>query len=407
MKKILFSAALLLTACAVSAQESVVKEAKSAKSDPVKAAQIIEPALTDPSTANNPETWKLAGDFQKAIYDAENMKLYIPGGKEKADTAKLYNSLAKMFEYYFTCDKVEQEAVANGQLKKAKLRKKLAKELTTVRPNLTNGGIDAINSGKYADALKFFGLYVDAANHPVFADVEVVKNDTLVPLIANYAVMAANALKDNASVIKYAEIGKSHKEEGYRALMGLAEAYGKGEFVDSTKWLATIKQGVEMFPKQEFFVGSLMDYYIQRGEVDAALADIDGFIAKNPSAYFLYVKGILQYEKKDYTGAEATFNQIIAKNDGFMAEAYSKIGDCYFFPGQDVEEENSKLTMDDPNYAKGEAKVKEYYEKARPFYEKAKELAPDNKQLWGQYLLRIYWKLNKAEYDALEKELGY
>ena len=56
MKKVLFSAALFFTACAVSAQESVVKEAKSAKSDPVKAAQIIEPALTDPSTANVRET---------------------------------------------------------------------------------------------------------------------------------------------------------------------------------------------------------------------------------------------------------------------------------------------------------------------------------------------------------------
>ena len=42
MKKVLFTTALFLTACAVSAQESVVKEAKSAKSDPVKAAQIIE-----------------------------------------------------------------------------------------------------------------------------------------------------------------------------------------------------------------------------------------------------------------------------------------------------------------------------------------------------------------------------
>ena len=40
-------------------------------------------------------------------------------------------------------------------------------------------------------------------------------------------------------------------------------------------------------------------------------------------------------------------------------------------------------------------------------YEKAKELKPDNKALWGNYLLNIYWKLNRAEYDSLEKELGY
>ena len=80
MKKVLLTAAVMFATCAVSAQTSVVKKAKSEKSDPVKAAKIIEPALTDPTTANDPETWKLAGDFQKAIYGNENMKLYLPGG---------------------------------------------------------------------------------------------------------------------------------------------------------------------------------------------------------------------------------------------------------------------------------------------------------------------------------------
>ena len=404
MKKVLLTTALFFTVCAVSAQESVVKEAKSAKSDPVKAAQIIEPALVDPSTANDPETWKLAGDFQKAIYDDENMKLYLPGGQ--ADTAKLYNSLAKMFEYYTKCDEVEQAKVQSGELKKPKLRKKLAKTLAAVRPNLTNGGSEAYNSGNYADALKYFGLYVDASQNQMFAEEEAVKNDTLNPLIACYAALAANSLDDKAAVIKYATIGKTHKEEGYRALMCLAEAYGKGEQTDSVKWLEVIKEGSEKFPTQEYFIGNLMDYYIQKGQVDTALSEIDAILAKNETPYFLYVKGVLQYEKKDYDNAIATFNSLIAKNDGFVGEAYSQIGNCYFFPAQELVEENSKISMDDPQYAANEAKIKELYEKAVPNYEKAKELKPDNKQLWGQFLLNIYWKLNKAEYDALEKELA-
>lgn len=404
MKKVLLTTALFFTVCAVSAQESVVKEAKSAKSDPVKAAQIIEPALVDPSTANDPETWKLAGDFQKTIYDDENMKLYLPGGQ--ADTAKLYNSLAKMFEYYTKCDEVEQAKVQSGELKKPKLRKKLAKTLAAVRPNLTNGGSEAYNSGNYADALKYFGLYVDASQNPMFAEEEAVKNDTLNPLIACYAALAANSLDDKAAVIKYATIGKTHKEEGYRALMCLAEAYGKGEQTDSVKWLEVIKEGSEKFPTQEYFIGNLMDYYIQKGQVDTALSEIDAILAKNETPYFLYVKGVLQYEKKDYDNAIATFNSLIAKNDGFVGEAYSQIGNCYFFPAQELVEENSKISMDDPQYAANEAKIKELYEKAVPNYEKAKELKPDNKQLWGQFLLNIYWKLNKAEYDALEKELA-
>ncbi len=405
MKKVLFTAALFFTACAVSAQESVVKEAKSAKGNPEEAAKIIEPALSDPTTANDPETWKLAGDFQKSIYDDENMKLFLPGGK--ADTARLYNSLAKMFEYYMKCDEVEQAKVKSGELKKAKLRKKLAKELATVRPQLTNAGIEAFNTNNYPNALKYFGLFVDAPANPIFEDNDEVKNDTLTALFANYAALAANFVKDNAAIIKYATIGKEHKEEGYRSLMCLAEAYGKGETPDSAQWLATIKEGVEKFPAQEYFIGNLMDYYIQRGKLDEGLAQIDEVLAQNPSPYFMYVKGVLQYEKKDYDAAIATLNEIIAKNAEFVAESYAKIGDCYFFQGQSIEEETSKISMDDPKYAEGEAKVKEFYGKAQPFYEKAKELAPDNKQLWGQFLLRIYWKLNKAEYDALEKELGY
>lgn len=187
--------------------------------------------------------------------------------------------------------------------------------------------------------------------------------------------------------------------------MCLAEVYGKGETPDSTQWLATIKEGTERFPTQEYFIGNLMDYYIQKGRIDDGLTEIDQVLAKNETPYFLYVKGVLQYEKKDYDAAIATFNSIIAKNSDFVAEAYSKIGDCYFFPAQLIVEENSKISMDDPKYAENEAKIKELYEKAAPNYEKAKELKPDNRQLWGQYLLNIYWKLNKAEYDALEKEL--
>lgn len=405
MKKVLFSAALFFAALSVSAQESVVKEAKSAKGDPAKAAQILEPALSDPTTSKDPETWKLAGDLQKAMYDDENMKLYLPGGQ--ADTAKLYSSLAKMFEYYIKADAAEQQQVAAGVLKKPKLRAKLAKTLASVRPNLTNAGTDAFNTGDYAKALTFFGLYVDAAQEPMFNDVEAVKGDTLTSLIANYAALAANSLENKAAVVKYAAVGKDHREEGYRSLMCLAEVYGKSETPDSAAWLATIQEGVQKFPKQEYFIGNLMDYYIQKGQVDEALSQINSILAQNPTPYFMYVKGVLQYEKKDYDGSIATMNEIISKNGDFVAEAYSKIGDCYFFPAQVIVEENANISMDDPKYASNEEKIKELYEKAKPNYEKAKQLKPDNKQLWGQYLLNIYWKLNKAEYEALEKEMGY
>ena len=408
MKKVLFTVALLAGAFAASAQVSVVKEAKAMKKDPAAAAKVLEAALTNPETANDPNTWQLAGDLQKAIYDEENMKMYLPGGQ--ADMPKMYNAMLKMFDYYLKCDEVELAGVANGTVKKAKLRKKNQETLLKVRPNLANGGVEAFNVNDYESAQKYFGLFVDVVENPMFADqAAALKADTLNSLYANYATMAAGLRdpKDVASVIKYGNIGKENASEGWRALMFMAEVYGDKEQGDSIKWLETIKEGAQRFPEQDFFVGNIMDYYLQRGMVDEGLAQIDQLIAANEKPYFLYVKGVLLYEKKDYAGAQAALDKVIAAGGDLAAEAYAKKGDCYYFPAQKIVEENSALSIDDPKYNANEAKIKEAYEQAKPFYEKAKELEPDNQQIWGQMLLRIYWTLNKAEYEALEKEMGY
>jgi tetratricopeptide (TPR) repeat protein len=407
MKKVLFTVALMFGAMVASAQVSVVKEAKAMKKDPAAAAKVLEAALTNPETANDPNTWQLAGDLQKAIYDEENMKLYVPGGQ--ADMPKMYNAMMKMFEYYLKCDEVEQAGVANGTVKKAKLRKKNAETLLKVRPNLGNGGVEAFNVNDYESAQKYFGLFVDVTENPMFADqAAALKADTLNSLYANYAAMAATMRepKDIASVIKYGNIGKENAAEGWRSLMFMAEVYGK-EQVDSVKWLETIKDGAARFPEQDYFVGNIMDYYLQRGMVDEGLAQIDQLLAANEKPYFLFVKGVLLYEKKDYAAAHEALDKVIALGGDLAAEAYAKKGDIYFFPAQSIVEENSTLNIDDPKYNANESKIKEAYEQAKPFYEKAKELEPDNKSIWGQQLLRVYWALNKAEYEALEKEMGY
>ena len=405
MKKVLFTAALLIAAVTVSAQESVVKQAKSAKSDPEKAASILEPALSDPTTSKDCETWKLAGDLQKSIYDQEYTKMYL---QQEYDAERMYKSIVKLHEYYIKAVAVEKEQVAAGTLKKAKYSAKLGKEIVPTRAYLINAGSDAYNSGDYEGALTYFGTYADAINEPILAELPEVKNDTLIYMLASYACQAASSIKNTDAVIKYAEIGKKDKEEGYRALVCLADVYGKGETPDSAKWLATIEEGVESFPQQEFFVGSLMDYYIQKGRVDDALAKIESVIASNPNPYFKYVKGVLLYEKKQYEDAIATMNEIISAGGDFQCEAYAQIGNCYFVQAQEIVEENATISMDDPKYNENEGKIRELYEKAKPNYEKAKQIGPDKKNLWGNFLLNIYWKLNMGpEYEALEKELGY
>jgi tetratricopeptide (TPR) repeat protein len=218
--------------------------------------------------------------------------------------------------------------------------------------------------------------------------------------------MAAAMVKNNDKVLKYGNIGKEDQSEGWRSLMYMAETYGK-ELNDTAKWVETLEEGMVKFPTQDYFVGNIMDYYINKGQTDKALEKINQLLAENETPYYLYVQGVLLYEKKQYDDAIASFNKIISKNENLVPEATAKIGDCYFFQAQVIVEENASLNVDDPKYSSNDDQIKALYEQAKPYYEKAKELAPDNKQLWGNYLLNIYWKLNRGEYEALEKELGY
>lgn len=64
--------------------------------------------------------------------------------------------------------------------------------------------------------------------------------------------------------------------------------------------------------------------------------------------------------------------------DPKYAEAYSNLGLIYCLQAQDYA---SKTTADvnDPKYSKEQAKIKKFYEEARPYYEKARDLKPDQK----------------------------
>ena len=406
MKKVLFAVALFFGAFTASAQESVLKEAKKNLKNPAEAAQIIEAALTNPETATNPDAWKLAGDIQKAIYDAENEKMYLSAidPTKVADTAKLYSSLVKLYEYYLKCDELEQAKVASGELKKAKLRKKNAETLKKLRQNLLSGGGDAYNAGNYASAVKFFGLYADVVNEPIFADDVELKNDSLISYYASYAALAANTINDKENVIKYGTIGKENAEVGFNALNCLALVYAES---DSVKWLETIKEGTQKFPEREWFVGQLIDYYQKNGKIDEAVVEIDRMLAASERPYYYYVKAVLLSEQNKNDEVMATCDKLISMGSDFTAEAYVVKGNVYFWEAQEIEQQNAELAIDDPKYNENDTKIKDLYSKAKPFYEEAKKLEPDNKQLWGPTLLTIYWKLNKAEYEALEKELGY
>ncbi len=401
MKRVLFSMVLLLAAGFTFAQEKSVKEAKAianeVKPNFAKAENLIKGALTNAETKDNAETWDVAGFIQKRINEKEMESAYL---RKPYDTLKVYNSALNMCKYYFKCDELAQIPNEKGKIKN-KYRKSNGAAILAARPNLINGGIQFFNLDKNKEALDFFATYVDIAINPMFEKENLLQTDTVLPQIAYYASLAAAKMTDYPSVLKYAPYAKDDKEVGKYAMEFISTALkAQG---DTIKWIASLKDGIQKYPEHSFFFGHLIDYYSNNNKFDDAMQFADDMLAKDPNnTFYLYVKGYLYHNMKNYDKA-IEFYQKTIEVDPKYAEAYSNLGLIYCLQAQDFSEK-ATTDVNDPKYKEDQATLKVFYEKAKPNYEKARELKPDQKDLWLNGLYRVYYNLQMGpEFDALEK----
>ena len=401
MKRVLFSMVLLMVVSFAFAQEKNVKEAKSiageVKPDFTKAEQLINEALTNPETKDNAATWDVAGYIQKRINEKEMENAYL---RKPYDTLKVYNSVLNMYNYYVKCDELAQIPNEKGKIKN-KYRSANSKTILAERPNLINGGIQYFNLNKNEDALKYFAAYVDAATLPMMEKENLLEKDTILPQVAYYATLAADRVGDKDAVMKYAQYALKDKENGQFAMQLLTDAYkAKG---DTAKWVEKLQEGIVKFPENQYFFANLVDYYSSSNQNDKAMQFADDMLAKDPNnKLYLYVKAYLYHNMKDYEKAIEFYKKTLDIDPAY-AEACSNLGLVYLLQAQEYADK-APADINDPNYATAQAEIKKFYEAAKPYYEKARELKPDQKDLWLQGLYRVYYNLNMGpEFEEIEK----
>ena len=401
MKRVLFSVMLLLAASFTFAQEKVVKEAKSianeVKPDFKKAEQLINQALTNPETKDNAETWDVAGYIQKKSNEKQMENAYL---RKPYDTLQVYNNVLNMCKYYLKCDELAQVPNEKGKIKN-KYRKANAAAIMAERPNLINGGVQYYNMEKNKEALAFFGAYIETAVSPMLESENLLQKDTILPQIAYYASIAAAKMEDYSSVLKYAPYAQNDKEVGQYAMEFISTALkAQG---DTVKWIASLKEGIQKYPQHSFFFGHLIDYYSNNNKYDEAMQFADDMLAKDSNnTFYLYVKGYLYHNMKEYDKAIEFYKKTIEVDSNY-AEAYSNLGLIYCLQAQDFSEK-ATTDINDSKYKEDQATLRTFYEKAKPYYEKARELKPDQKDLWLNGLYRVYYNLQMGpEFEEIEK----
>lgn len=416
MKKVLLTATLCMMVVLSFAQKKAVKDAKSEMNSNnfTEARELIKPALTDPETANDPETWKIAGDIENKEFDAQRtLQMLQKDFKEGV----MYDALLNSYAPYIKADELGQMPDEKGKVKN-KFRKDIAATLKANHAFFINGGVYYNDKQEYSKASVFFEKYWELPSLAIFADdkEKINTNDSTFQTIKYYAVITAIQAKEDQRAIELMNKilaepftpNSTYKESDVYEL--LASEYDN--IKDSVNFIKILELAAAKFPENKYFIPNLINQYIKAGKSEEAIAYLDKAIANNPegSCDMYSVKASLFAEKKDFTTADATYQAALSK-DANCERALEGLAVSYIVQAQNLKEEAGNVTAAKER-AELDDKAKTLYTNAFPLLEKYRSLLEGRKadeQEMKSMLVKlqnVYYNLNMdKEYEAVSAEL--
>lgn len=365
---------------------------------------LIDQAMTNPHTSGLADTWNMAGQIQKRLYDKENEKMYI---KQNYSEDVFFGALTNMFDYFNKCDELEGQPNEKGKIV-YRFRDANAEQLMSVRPNLVSGGVTYFNKDNNQKAYDMFSQYIESANYPMLQKYNIAATDTFRTVVAYYASLAGMKMEKYDMALKYIDMALDDPEVGEQAMMYKCMAYSN--LGDSLKWVETLKEAVEKYPSKEYFYSNLISYYNNHDQNAELLKFANDMIQKTDLPIFYFVRGFLKQNEKDYDGAIAEYNLTLEKDANYTG-ALRNLAICYCQLAQDKSDAASGLNFKSKEYKAAQEEVKDYYKKALPLYEKLRDLDdgsdPEVKVAWQSGLYTCYYMLNmEKEFEAIEKEMN-
>lgn len=356
-KTILLGAAAIMMAFSASAQMSLVKDlAKKATSGNVmEMATVldqIEPAFTNPESANDVLTWYTAGKAAFGIYD-EMYKMKIM--QQPVDDKMMNQALSAGFEYFqkalpldsvVELDKAGAPKLNKDGSKKVKTKysKEIISALTAHMGDIANAGNVYLQASDWENAADAFGNYADIASSPFAIANGVAAADSTLSQVRFFQGYSQYQIKDYADA--YENFTKARK-------LG----YTDNNIVDfQTSSLANMVQGM-----------------LDNNEYDKAYNFIDNALSADPNNGTLHdIKGFT-VELKDGVDAALPFYRKATEVDPTYANGFFDVGRCLYLQAQKIIDEN-------PNATNSQLipKIKPIYDDAIPFLKKASELNPDD-----------------------------
>lgn len=404
MKRILFTVALCLVASVSFAQKKAVKEAQSIVKGTApnfdEARTLIKGAMENPETKDMAETWYAAGFIEDQQFSNERTKQILG---QQPNEQVMYSALGSTLPYFLKSYELDQLPNEKGKLK-PKFTKKIKDILSTNHVYYINGGAYYFDQKDYQKAYDFFQQYLQISDLPMFQGEKVAERDSNFMTVQFYAAVAATQLNNRPLAIAALERAKGTDFRANDVYQYLCYEYEQAK--DSVNLEKTLKEGMEKFPEEKYYLLSLINNYIYSNRNEQAIEYLNTAISKEPNNAQLYdVMGrVYETGVKDAAKAEEYFKKALDL-DPENADILSNLGRVYYNQAVNKQAEANSIN-DQQKYQEELSKAKALFEQAMPYFEKAHQINPEARDVMTA-LRGIYYNLNMGDkFEAIEAEMN-
>ena len=384
--------AVCLWVLSASAQRKQIGDArtilKSGK-DFAKAEQLMTDLLKDSANRDNKRIYEIWLQSVERQYAQVNEKFYM---KQEQDTSHFYGLARRMYGIAVRLDSLDARPDKKGRVE-PELRREVASQMMSVRPNLFSGGGYFLRKGMFQQAYDMFETYLDFSRQPLFTGYDFsVGADRRMAEAAYWATYSGFRMNQPVLTLRHRQLALCDSAKRDWTLQYVADSWY--QLKDDSMYVSTLEKGFAEFPRSPYFFPRLMDYYTRMGSQDEALRVVDYALAADSlNQLYLYAKSNVLLQTERFAESLSYTDKLIALNQNH-ADAYYNGGTAYL---------NIALRMDPQRHKK---QIRKMFQKALPYMEKYRQLAPAEKQKWGPALYRIYFNLNMGkQFDEIDKIL--
>lgn len=299
MKKFLTIALCMATFGAAFAQKANVEQAKklSGKLDKVtEARDLIKQAMNNPETANDVNTYYVAGKIEYDAFDNGYGKLRINPNDASINKLDLANQLINGFNLFVKAMPLDQIPNEKGQVK-PKYTKDMAGRISGHHADyFTYGGEMYNNKHFYPEAYNAFMIYGDIPGYEWASKETKAVPDTTLALAYYYAGISAysgNELQDAVKALQKARQKGITDPQSYvyeiAAWQNLASRDSTLQDESKNQIEQIALQGYQNFGiSQPLFINNLVNTFVENEKFDDAVKTVSKQIESTPDVPFLY-----------------------------------------------------------------------------------------------------------------------